>query len=526
MHFIVGSGPAGIACAHALLARRQSVTLLDGGIDLEPQRREVVHRMAMVDPGAWRPEWAAMLKEGMTAGTKGVPLKRAFGSDFPYREGDEHLPMETKGTDIRPSFAKGGLSNVWGAAILPYSDRDLATWPIVAGDLAPHYRAVVGLTGLAGRHDQLAAMAPLYTDSPEPVVPSPQAEHLLRRMERHRATLNRQGWCFGQSRLALKAPGQEQAGCRLCGACLYGCPYDCIYNSAATLGGLRQDPLFSYQPDVVVETVGESGGQTWLRGYDRITKAPREWHGTRVFLACGALGTTRVLLESRKAFRRPVSLRDSQYFLFPLLQLRRNVPGELGRAHTLSQVFIEWSQGADQPTIHTQIYGYNDLLPGAVAGALPSWLRGTALPAGLAHRLLIGQAYLHSDLSSRIAVELLPAATGTRPRLKLDAMINPQAAQRARAHVWRFTRAGARLGAVALPPLLELAPPGRGYHTGGSFPMRPAPGDFETDLLGRPAGWQRIHAVDSTVFPTIPAPTITLTIMANAHRIASLAPAS
>ena len=31
--------------------------------------------------------------------------------------------------------------------------------------------------------------------------------------------------------------------------------------------------------------------------------------------------------------------------------------------------------------------------------------------------------------------------------------------------------------------------------------------------------------VDSTVFPTVPAPTITLTIMANAHRIASLSAA-
>ena len=39
------------------------------------------------------------------------------------------------------------------------------------------------------------------------------------------------------------------------------------------------------------------------------------------------------------------------------------------------------------------------------------------------------------------------------------------------------------------------------------------------DLLGRLSGWQRVHAVDATVFPSLPATTITLSVMANAHRI-------
>jgi choline dehydrogenase-like flavoprotein len=51
--------------------------------------------------------------------------------------------------------------------------------------------------------------------------------------------------------------------------------------------------------------------------------------------------------------------------------------------------------------------------------------------------------------------------------------------------------------------------------------MRREPGKFETDVLGRPAGFNRVHVVDSTVLPTIPATTITFTVMANARRIAS-----
>ena len=51
--------------------------------------------------------------------------------------------------------------------------------------------------------------------------------------------------------------------------------------------------------------------------------------------------------------------------------------------------------------------------------------------------------------------------------------------------------------------------------------MKKKPSEFETDELGRPYGFERVHVVDSSVFPTVPATTITLSIMANAHRIAS-----
>ena len=50
--------------------------------------------------------------------------------------------------------------------------------------------------------------------------------------------------------------------------------------------------------------------------------------------------------------------------------------------------------------------------------------------------------------------------------------------------------------------------------------MSSNPGELESDLLGRPAGLKRVHVVDSTVFPTVPAPTITPTIMAMSYRIA------
>ena len=64
---------------------------------------------------------------------------------------------------------------------------------------------------------------------------------------------------------------------------------------------------------------------------------------------------------------------------------------------------------------------------------------------------------------------------------------------------------------------------GKSYHFGGSFPHSdlPADGPLTTDRWGRLGQWSRVHLVDASVFPTVPATTFTLTIMANAHRIAT-----
>jgi len=53
--------------------------------------------------------------------------------------------------------------------------------------------------------------------------------------------------------------------------------------------------------------------------------------------------------------------------------------------------------------------------------------------------------------------------------------------------------------------------------------MRAKPARMQTDELGLLHGFTRVHIVDSSVFPSLPATTITLSVMANAHRIGSAA---
>ena len=69
--------------------------------------------------------------------------------------------------------------------------------------------------------------------------------------------------------------------------------------------------------------------------------------------------------------------------------------------------------------------------------------------------------------------------------------------------------------------MISVSAAAKSYHFGGSFPHGPTRTAATTDRLGRLAAWDNIHLVDASVFPNVPATTFTLTVMANAHRIAS-----
>jgi choline dehydrogenase-like flavoprotein len=525
VHLVIGSGPAGVACAHALTQRGARVRLLDAGLSLEASRVELVSGLRSTSPASWSKDQIARLKEGTLSSAKGIPLKLAYGSDFPYRECDEHLRVSYEGVAVRPSLATGGLSNVWGAAMMPYRQADIADWPIGVAQLAEHYSAAAAVTGLSAVRDDLEQLFPIYAPRATALSLSRQAATLLDRLQRRQSEFANVGVHFGQARVAVRAPGSMRSeGCVYCGLCMYGCPYGHIYSSETTLRRLQHEPTFVYEPGIVVTRLQESAGGVTVQGYRRAEHTDFIAAADRVYLAAGTIPTTQILLRSRDLYDHTVRMKDSQYFLFPLLLGRstRDVANE--SLHTLSQLFVEiLDPGISPYTVHLQLYSYNDLIGRTVRAALGPLARPLEfLARNLEGRLIIAQGYLHSEHSANIAMTL---RKGTPDHLELRAEPRAETNVIIRRVLRKLIRLSRHIGGLPLTPMLQIAEPGRGFHTGGTFPMRSHPTPMETDTLGRPFGWNRVHVVDSTSLPSIPATTITFSVMANAHRIGSLAAA-
>ena len=311
---------------------------------------------------------------------------------------------------------------------------------------------------------------------------------------------------------------------------MYGCPFGLIYNSANTVRAFRQNLRFTYRPNIIVKTFSETSNGVEVRAYDTANQQHVSFHASRLLVAAGTLSTTRLVLESLGKVNRTVELKDSQYFLLPLLRYRALRSFNAAEpAHTLAQAFIEIFDGAvSAKSIHLQVYGYNDLYLAAIKHALgPFYKACSPIVSSFLSRFVLLQGYLHSDYSPSIEARLLAPVNGELTgRLSLKVKHNPQTKDAMKRLLRKLGSTKKQLRAAPLSPLLIMGTPGRGFHTGGSLPMRLAPGELETDTLGRPRGCNRVHIVDSSIFPDVPASTITLTAMANAHRIAKEVSAS
>lgn len=524
---VVGSGPAAAATVHALLQSGWQVTVLDVGYELESENREAIDRMA-AQPAS---EWSEADKKRITHRPPPVEginhSKRSYGSDFAFRDEGNLLAADwQRARSFHHSFAFGGLSNVWGSCMLPYAEQDLDAWPIRLRDLEDHYRAVMELVPCtsSGDDDPLESILPSYSSQHNPIRPGAQGRAFLNDLENSRSHLAQHGISGGKARLAIRATDYEGSPlCRYCNLCLSGCPDRLIYSSAQSFSTWISRDQIRYLPGHLVERVEETDSGSKVHGIRLAGKEPFRMEAGRVFLATGVLATAKILQSSRTDLPRRIRLLDSQYFIFPLLRFRAVGDVETEPAHTAAQVFLEINDKAvSKHLVHLQIYGYSAFLRDEV---LRGWvrfpLRWTWLRKQFFSRLLIVQGFLHSEDSGHLQITTSP---GNRPdqALQIRPVRDPSSIRTIILLGLKLLANSLRLRALVLP-LWKLPPPGSGYHSGGSFPMSRNPEAGQTDTLGRPVGWKFTHIVDSSTFPSIPATSITMSVMANAHRIASLA---
>jgi len=533
-NLIIGSGPAAVGAAMAL----DHVHVADAGESLESATANRAASLGRKAVSLWPKDDVEWLKSTLQPNTNGVKTKLSFGSNYPYEIPKSGPAWDVRG-GLKPSFAFGGLSTVWGASVLPYRQEEIKNWPITLKELEPHYRAVLAETGLAGVRDDLEEILPSYHDAPSFLGASSQAEAVLGRWHKNRRKLVEGGFRWGKSRLLVSGKHMDASAGRLsyhrsnelaaekacveCGMCMYGCPYDLIYSSRKSVRRWEELAKIKYEPRILVEGFKELADRVGVWGRNLSTGA--EWSGEtdRLFLGGGVLSSTAMVMRSLGIENRPVEILDSQYFTIPLLSFRGTKGVRESRLHTLAQIFLEIMPAEiSKQLIHLQIYTYNDMITrvlqqkaGPLAGLLDPMIRQ------MEGRLFFLQGFLHSDDSGRLRITMGPTQ-GSQKEFLVEPMVNPRVGAMVKKVFAKLSSHFGDLGFWPILPMASLGEPGRSFHSGGSMPMG---GDSQkhsivTDRLGRPNGLKRVHVIDASTFPSISATTITLTAMANARRIA------
>jgi choline dehydrogenase-like flavoprotein len=195
-YVVVGSGPTGIACAEFLIREGAAVTVIDVGRTCEPERQTLINRLRQISPHDWSPAERGEIAPPLRSTPEpGSPRKLVLGSAYPYVPAAEG-GLTQEGTNCGMSWAVGGLSNVWGASMLPFTASELSDWPVDISALAEHYGEIEKLVGMTGLRDALEERFPLYTDV-APSLPLSSQAHAPNRPD------------------GAKSPGFAKAGHRL-----------------------------------------------------------------------------------------------------------------------------------------------------------------------------------------------------------------------------------------------------------------------------------------------------------------------
>ena len=521
---VIGSGPAAAGAVLALVDDpAQQVTVIDIGHRLEPAQREAVVRLADRAPSAWDQDDIDLISRQPVDDTvKGLPQKRAYGSDFPFRNVGQLDGVtaigQANGAVI--SAAYGGLSNVWGSQVMVFTTATFDQWPVTGHEMEAHYKAVLGAIPYAAEEDALARHFPLVGQArPLPQL-APRALAVLRSAERHGQELSRIGVAVGKARLAF-----DSTACVRCGLCMTGCPYSLIYSASHTFDRLRRSGRIQYHDDLLAFEVGQDGDTPYVLARQVSTGTVQRFEADRVYVAAGALGTTRLVLGSLRLFDQDVELAESVQFVLPMLSARATPDPRLSTEFTLNQFNMaistddEWRDVSANPLLPPQRRHFRRPAESSCLALGRGSYQPPGPPANRRPRVppIVGVSPLRARAEKPLGDQVLPGF-----RMSGDLAHGSQIPM-FRQVVRKVLQASPHLDLWPALPMMFFSAPGKSYHFGGSFPHSdlPADGPLTTDRWGRLRQWSRVHMVDASVFPNVPATTFTLTIMANAHRIAT-----
>ena len=482
---IVGSGPSALACVWALMDSDIEVTVFDAHINETNLENHIPRESPQ-------------------------KFKLINGSDYPYRHFQFGPKYKTDSLDIPYSFAEGGLSSVWGATMLPFSQMDTKNWPNYMNNLDKEYEFISEHMPIARPGFEPSIYYKDYSNT-EGLLPSRNIQTVLESSHSFQKNFE-----YSVTSLAVRVQTSNQKGCIYCNQCLTGCPYGYIWSAKSDWESIRKTKKIYFEDGIRVLKVNELMTGVTFTGIRENNLQYQSKEFDRIILATGSIESFRITAASGLTSKSTI-LQDSNTFLVPLLK-RRHIRENIDSGYSLSQAYLRVSSIKNIP-LHFQFYNFSETLLNRAIST--SWIARTVpkiILRSILSKLLFAIGYLPSEYSRNLS--LLLDESGNLEIKALESKLSRKKGHAGIANKFILNRAVfRRAGLWPLLPMIQHLSPGLGAHYGGW-----APAGISTDSLGRLNPNSRVHLVDSSVLPDIPAGPITFTVMANAVRIARSIP--
>jgi hypothetical protein len=416
-----------------------------------------------------------------------INKKTFFSDDFSTKGIKED---SVKNFDFNNSYAYGGHSNIWGCSIEK---------KFTLNNLNIRKKALEDAYELLDRNiAQIKSFDYMSNNTLK----------LFKSLKTKNKTAE---FRFEESSLAI-----NKSTCIKCNECLYGCRYKATFSTVNFFNAQNKKKNITYLNNQFVNTIEENKKNITVKTLSGGNEFSFECK--KLFIGLGAINTAKLLLRSF-SFLKKISVKDSQYFIFPAIDLR--FYGRFNKSQGVALTQFSIKQLHKKDSIFYQVYAPSIYIQNQIKLQIKNWkYLGKFLgffSNFITNRLYLFSGYLPSKWSTTIVLQKKNSKIFSR-------IIKKTKSDLIQHSVNNLSRVLLNAGLWGLKKQTRINKPFSGYHFGSSLPMaNNIKSKNETDLLGRPFRLKNVYIIDASVLPEISAGPNSYLMMANAIRITALA---
>jgi hypothetical protein len=495
---VIGSGPAGLGVITGLLNRNEEIEIILFDKAKEDNRKPYT---GAKDPKTIENYYSKIYNEiRKKFKFKFPPPKTYFGEKLKkyYVEGKEQ---------VFKSEIIGGLSNYWGGGAVPFTDTEFTHWPLKRDEMDPYYAMMANLIGISGIKDKLNEYYGEDFVNRPPIKIPPIIEKLNNSI--NQSITNRKGIykvLSGISRLMFETRENHPNSCVYCGECMMGCFNDTIYSTKKHIDQYINQSKIKLIRGQVWSVDGKLGNIT-LKGDEGFTN----YDGfDKIYIAAGCPNSSEIVMRSLGITGCDV-MADNSVYIFPIFYFGKGSPKKFNNQYIALPNLI-WSivpQDEENRFAQGTVYSNFDYLwRYNISNKYWNLFRGFI--SRFRFRLFWIRIFVHGDHSHAFRLNLKDDQLNIEYARYADTSVIKDIMKSVR-HVVNKNGFYSFPIIPRLIPLLQKA----NSHYSSTFPYHGK--NFNLNKYGEIM--PNTYLCDSSVFPDLPAVSLTYTIMANACRV-------
>jgi len=498
---VIGSGLASFACCSVLNKNNFSPDVYDYGEDLDSDQKEIKKKIKGYLETGNKYKLSNIVGTILQQNPGEYPKKKYFGSEKFYNY------INRSFTKSNPAHSSniGGFGKVWSASALFPDKKDLTDWPDFSIPNINLYNKYFNNLSYLAKKDNLEKFFTKLSDQNNYLKHHKCIEVLQDKI----AKMNTDNFISGFSKSFLSTTGDNQ--CRYCGLCMTGCVYNSIFDPSIEFMKLIENKKINYFKNFELVRINKLKKKIELF-FSNGEKAQYD----KVFLAAGALSSTKIIMNSFKKIKETKIIHASG-FVIPLISLK-SYNFEWPNRNTLSQIFMEIKNKNIHHWVHCQLSQPNELVMHRVGffKFTNKWIKKIYFQ--IFKRLFTINIGYHSNYCGYYKLNL------DKGNIKVSYFKNKKYKFYNYSIYKTIMKKLNKLRFFSNKLLVYHGENADHYYIGGSFPMKKKQTEAShSDRFGQLKDIKNLHIVDSSTFPSIPATTFGLLSMLNSARITEAA---